>query len=108
VFTHNPLQGVAGADLHFVQGDVRPVHVAMVNAAQGKNRWLVGGGDLVGQFFDAGLLDELILQVASVTLGAGKPLLPRLITNPPLRLTQARAIGPGFAELRYSTPGRTP
>ena len=69
-----------------------------------QNIWLVGGGDLVGQFHDAGLLDEIIVQVCSVTLGGGKPLLPRFIAFPPLRLTSARAMGPGFAELRYEVP----
>jgi dihydrofolate reductase len=73
-------------------------------AARDRNVWLVGGGDLVGQFHDAGLLDEVIVQVASVTLGAGRPLLPRRITQPPLKLASARAIGPGFAELRYAVP----
>lgn len=76
----------------------------MTAAAQGRNVWLVGGGDLVGQFHDAGLLDELIVQVGSVTLGSGRPLLPRRIAFPPLRLTSARAIGTGFAELRYAVP----
>jgi hypothetical protein len=42
--------------------------------------------------------------VGSVTLGAGKPLLPRAITSPPLKLTSARAMGSGFAELRYEVP----
>lgn len=101
VFTHRALPGVPGADIHFVQGGVRPVHTAMGHAADGKNLWIVGGGDLVGQFHDAGLLDDIIVQVGSVTLGAGKPLLPRRITQPPLVLVDARRIGPGFAELRY-------
>ena len=51
----------------------------MAEAAGGKNVWLVGGGELVGQFHDAGLLDEIILGVASVFLGSGAPLLPRRI-----------------------------
>ena len=76
-------------------------------AAGTKNVWLVGGGDLVGQFHDAGLLDEVIVQVGSVTLGKGKPLLPRFIAFPPLQLVSARAIGPGFAELRYKVPARS-
>lgn len=104
VFSHRALPDRPGADIRFVQGDVRPVHAQMRAAANGRNLWLVGGGDLVGQFHDAGLLDELIVQVASVTLGAGRPLLPRRITQPPLRLTSARLIGPGFAELRYDVP----
>jgi dihydrofolate reductase len=108
VFTHRELPAVEGADIRFAQGDVRPVHDAMCAAAGDQNVWLVGGGDLVGQFHDAGLLDEIIVQIGSVTLGAGKPLLPRQITSPPLRLTEARQIGPGFAELRYAVPRLAP
>lgn len=104
VFSNRQLPRVAAADLRLVRGDVRPVHREMTAAAQGRNVWLVGGGDLVGQFHDAGLLDELIVQVGSVTLGSGRPLLPRRIAFPPLRLTSARAIGTGFAELRYAVP----
>ena len=101
VFTSRTLPGVPGADIRFARGDVRPVHQEMVQAASGKNVWVVGGGDLAGQFYDAGLLDELFVQIGSVTLGAGKPLLPRAITNPPLRLVSVRAVGTGFAELHY-------
>ena len=104
VFSSRERPAVDSADIRFVRGDVRPVHEEMQAAAAAKNIWLVGGGDLVGQFFDAGLLDEVIVQVCSVTLGAGKPLLPRFIAFPPLRLTSARAIGTGFAELRYKVP----
>jgi dihydrofolate reductase len=104
VFSTRTLPPVAGADIRFVRGDVRPVHQAMLEAAGGKNVWIVGGGDLAGQFHDYGLLDELFVQVGSVTLGAGKPLLPRIITRPPLRLVSVRAVGTGFAELHYEVP----
>lgn len=104
VFTHRNLPTVEGADVRFVEGDVRDVHRQMVEAAGHKNIWIVGGGDLAGQFHDAGLLDEAILQVASVTLGSGKPLFPRRVTSPPWKLLSARQIGSGFAELRYELP----
>jgi dihydrofolate reductase len=104
VFTSRSLPAVPGADIRFVRGDVRPVHRAMTTAAAGKNLWIVGGGDLAGQFYDQGLLDELFVQVGSVTLGAGKPLLPRAITSPPLKLVSVRAVGTGFAELHYEVP----
>ncbi|HVK40673.1 MAG TPA: dihydrofolate reductase family protein [Candidatus Kapabacteria bacterium] len=107
VFSTRELPPVPGADIRFVRGDVRPVHAAMAEAAGGRNIWLVGGGDLVGQFHDAGLLDEIIVTFGSVTLGAGRPLLPRMITSPSLRLTSARALGEGFAELRYDVPRRS-
>lgn len=101
VFSSRSLPGVPGADIRFAGGDVRPVHQQMVEAADGKNIWLAGGGDLVGQFHDHGLLDELIVSVASVTLGAGAPLLPRAITTPPLRLVSATQYGDAFIQLRY-------
>ena len=101
VFTHRTFPVVPGANIVFVEGDVAPVHEQMADAAGGKNVWLVGGGELVGQFHDHGLLDELFVQFGSVTLGAGKPLLPRTIVDPPLKLLSVRAIGTGFAELNY-------
>ena len=104
VFTSRTLPVVPNADIRFASGDVRPVHRAMVEAAGGKNVWIVGGGELVGRFYDAGLLDELFVQIGSVTLGSGKPLLPRTITAPPLRLVSVRAVGTGFAELHYEVP----
>jgi dihydrofolate reductase len=104
VFSHRQLPAIAGADVRFVQGDVLPVHAEMVRAAGSKNVWVVGGGDLAGQFFDAGLLDEVILQVASVTLGKGKQVFPRRVTNPPWKLVSVRQMGSGFAELRYELP----
>ena len=101
VFTSRALAPAADSDIRFVRGDVRPVHEAMVAAAGDKNVWIVGGGELAGQFYDHGLLDELFVQVGSVTLGSGKPLLPRTITSPALRLLSAKAVGTGFAELHY-------
>lgn len=102
VITTRSLPGVPNADIRFAQGDIRPIHAAMRTVAGEKNLWIAGGGDLVGQFHDAGLLDEIIVQIGSVTLGSGKPLLPRMIAPPALRLLSARSIGSTFAELRYA------
>lgn len=104
VFASRTLIALPGADVRFVSGDVRRFHPQMAEAANGKNIRIVGGGDLAGQFYDAGLLDELIIQITSVTLGKGIPLFPREIIHPPLRLLSARAFGEAFAEVRYAVP----
>lgn len=107
VFTRRRMPQLPGADVRFVADDVRPVHAAMRDAAGGKNVWIVGGGDLAGQFFDAGLLDDLIVQVGSVTLGRGKPLFPRRVLHPTLQLVSAQPMGADMVELRYEV-GRGP
>lgn len=101
VFTSRDLPTITGADIRFASGHVRPFYDEMRSAAHGKNIWVVGGGDLAGQFYDAGLLDEMILQIGSVTLGSGKPLFPRRMTASNLRLISIRQMGGAMAELRY-------
>ncbi|NUS72032.1 MAG: dihydrofolate reductase [Corynebacteriales bacterium] len=104
VFTHRELPSVAGANIHFVSGDVQPVHSAMLAAAQGRNIWLVGGGELVGLFADVGLLDEMILTIAPVTLGRGAPLLPRRLTSQRLSLAHVERVNQ-FVHLTYQVVG---
>jgi dihydrofolate reductase len=98
VFTHRELAVVPGAPITFVQGDVAPVHAEMAAAAGDRNLWVVGGGDLAGQFADASLLDEVIVSIAPVTLGGGAPLLPRRLE---LSLEEVGRNG-DFAAARYS------
>jgi dihydrofolate reductase len=104
VFSSRKLREIPGADIRFISGDVRPVHAEMakIAKAEGKNIWIVGGGELAGKFYDAGLLDELVITFASVTLGKGMPLLPRRIVAPPLKLLSVRQHGEGFATLKYA------
>lgn len=99
VFTHRTLpRASSSSPIVFSSGDVRGVHAEMTEAAGNRNIWMMGGGDLAGQFADAGLLDEVILAIAPVTLGAGAPLLPRRL---PLRLEHvSRSMD--FACLHYS------
>jgi dihydrofolate reductase len=98
VFTSRELTVVPGAQVEFVNGEVAPVHATMVEAAGGRNVWIVGGGDLAGQFADAGLLDEVIVYIAPVTLGAGAPLLSRKLE---LRLEELGR-NRDFAAARYT------
>ncbi|MGS0560592.1 dihydrofolate reductase family protein [Microbacterium aurugineum] len=79
VFSHRELQLPQNADVRLTQQDVQSVHSEMSAAAGDQDIWIVGGGDLAGQFADAGLLDEVWVQYAPVTLGSGAPLLPRRI-----------------------------
>jgi dihydrofolate reductase len=93
VFTHRDLPPIPGVDLRFVSGAVADVYDDLAAAAQGRNIWVVGGGDLVGQFDDAGHLDEVQLGFCPVLLGAGAPVLPRRITSERLTLRDVHRSG---------------
>lgn len=101
VFTTRTLPVVPEADIRFASGDVRDVWPAIRDAAGDRDVWVVGGGDLAGQFADAGLLDEIRVSVAPATLATGKPLLPRRLGADRLELVSARKAG-AFAELTYA------
>ena len=101
VMTSRELPVGEGADVRFASGDVRPVLEEMTAAAGGRQLWLVGGGDLAGQFAEAGLLDEVVVSIAPVTLGAGRPLLPRRLD---LELVEAAVTGT-FVAARYRVAG---
>lgn len=101
VVTSRELPAVQGADVRFARGDVRVVHEDAVRAAGQRDVWVVGGGDLAGQFADAGLLDEVVVSIAPITLGAGAPLLPRRLDLRLLEADRNRA----FVVARYAVDG---
>lgn len=101
VFTTRELPVPDGADIRFVSGSVTEALPAIRAASGDGDIWVVGGGDLAGQFFDAGALDEIALSVAPVALTGGAPVFPRRVESDRLRLESAAAVGQ-FARLVYS------
>ncbi len=90
--------------VRFGVADPGEVHAAMAQAADGQDLWIVGGGELAARFHDAGLLDEVWLQYAPVTIGQGAPVLPRHVE---LRLEEV-ARNRDFACARYTVDRGTP
>ncbi|UVJ41466.1 dihydrofolate reductase family protein [Arthrobacter sp. CJ23] len=106
IFTHHEHAAPAGSDVTFVRGDVREFAPDLLADAGAKNVWLVGGGDLVAQFANAGLLHEMIVTIIPVVLGSGKRLLPLDGPTAPLELLSSRTVGGAAVELHYRLPGK--
>lgn len=100
VFTSRDLPIPEGADVRLVNGAVGEFLPEIREAAGEKNIWVLGGGELLGQFLDIDALDTLALTVAPAALSAGAALLPRSIGSDRLELDEARKAGP-FARLVY-------
>ncbi|MGA0566031.1 dihydrofolate reductase family protein [Rathayibacter sp. KR2-224] len=100
VLTHRELPVVPGKDIRFFAGDVAEIADELVSVAGSRDVWLMGGGDVVAQFAQLGRLDELIVTVMPVVLGAGAPLLP-VEAQLDLRLTERSTFPSGAVGLRY-------
>ncbi|WP_370248044.1 dihydrofolate reductase family protein [Nocardioides sp.] len=75
VFTHRDLP-LAAPQVRLVSGEVATHRAALEEAAGGRDVWVVGGGALAADLAAAGMLDELLLTIAPVTLGSGRPVFP--------------------------------
>jgi dihydrofolate reductase len=73
---------------------------ARLRAQGGKDVWLMGGAALARSFLDAGAVDEVVVHVIPVLLGAGIPLFAPG-AEAPLRLRDTHAYADGVVRLRY-------
>lgn len=96
VFSHHAPRPAAES-VRIVSGTPADHRASLVEAAAGRDVWIVGGGDLAAQFWAAGMLDEMIVSIAPVMLGAGRPLFTRRCGLELLELERNEA----FACARY-------
>lgn len=103
VFSHRDLEPAAET-VSIVSGSPR-AHRERIAAAAGNGAvWIVGGGSLAAEFARIGLLDEVLVSIAPVTLGAGKPLLDGGFDLELLEYGRNQA----FLEARYRVVGERP
>ena len=75
-----------------------------LRAAPGKNVWMMGGGELIASFLDAGEIDEFDIHVIPVFIGKGIPLVAPRHRDVPLRLRSSKKYPDGVVRLRYEVP----
>lgn len=77
VFTHRDID-VVDPSVTVISGSPAEHRARLETAAGEKGVWVVGGGDLAAQFAEASMLDEMTVSYAPATVGAGRPLFPRV------------------------------
>ncbi|GAB17377.1 hypothetical protein GOEFS_028_00410 [Gordonia effusa NBRC 100432] len=100
VFTHRALEPVTD-NVTIVAGSPSDFRQTLVEAAAGKDVWIVGGGDVAAQFAAAEMLDDVLISIAPVTLGSGRPLFTRAYD---FQLREVDRNGP-FIVARYDVVG---
>ncbi|HEV8448189.1 MAG TPA: dihydrofolate reductase family protein [Gemmatimonadaceae bacterium] len=104
VFTRRPpRRGVSGVQF---TSEPAKAFARRLRAQRGKNIWMMGGGQLIASFLDAGEIDEFDLHVIPVLIGKGIPLIAPRHRDIELRLVGAKKYADGVVRLRYEVPRR--
>jgi dihydrofolate reductase len=88
--------------VRFVAGDATGL-IAGLRASGRKNIWLVGGAALVSTFLQEGLIDEFVISVHPLLLGAGIPLFAPGVPRRGLRLVSVTPFASGLIQLHYTS-----
>ncbi|HEX9763737.1 MAG TPA: dihydrofolate reductase family protein [Candidatus Acidoferrales bacterium] len=99
VFSRTLPPGERGG-VEYVSGDPAEL-MARIKSQPGKDIWLCGGGELASEFLKAGALDEVILGIAPVLLGAGRLTFPPGFLETEVELVECKQYKGGVVGLTY-------
>lgn len=94
------LQDDPEPDVHLVRGEAA-TFVRELKTQAGREICLMGGGELAQSLFDAGLIDEVGVNIHPVLLGAGKPLFRPLQAQHTLELIETEPLSGGCIYALY-------
>jgi dihydrofolate reductase len=99
VFSRRPPKRAAPG-VEFVSEPVK-AFAQRLRTTPGKHIWMMGGGELIGSFLDAGEIDEFDINVIPSFIGEGIPLVAPRYRDVPLRLRSSRKYPDGVVRLHY-------
>jgi len=106
VLTHHerePVEMAGGTTFHFVTDGFDAAYARAVEAAGDREVLIAGGASTIRQAFGAGVLDEIVLDVAPLLLGRGERLLDG-VADPGLTPVEVLA-SPLATHIRYRVGG---
>ena len=102
VFSRKPPKEVSPG-VQFVSEPVKEF-AQRLRATPGKNIWMMGGGELIASFLDAGEIDEFDIHLMPVFIGEGIPLIAPRHRDLELTLLTSQAFPDGVVRLHYQVP----
>ncbi len=100
IFSRKPPKKVAPG-VEFVSEPVK-AFARRLRAKPGKHIWMMGGGELIASFLDAGEIDEFHINVIPVLIGKGIPLIAPRHRDINLRLVTSKKYPDGVVRLHYA------
>ena len=100
IFSHHPPKEAAPGT-QFVSEPVKQF-AQRIRSSSGKNIWMMGGGEIIASFLDAGEIDEFDIHVIPTFIGDGIPLIARRHRDVPLQLLSVEKYPDSAVRLRYA------
>jgi dihydrofolate reductase len=88
------------AGMHLINGDIQR-QVSDLKNEKGKDIWLFGGANLASSFLQLGLIDELLLAIHPIVLGAGTPMFSGQVNRTQLTLLGSETYESGLVQNHY-------
>src|SRR5262249_12793036 len=99
VFSRNPPKS-ALPGVEFVSEPVKPFAQSL-RLTPGKHIWMMGGGELIASFLDAGEIDEFDIHIIPTLIGKGIPLMAARHRDIELNLLSVKKYPDSTVRLRY-------
>jgi len=95
----------SASQVEFVREPIKPF-AQRLRAQRGKNIWMMGGGEIIAAFLDAGEIDEFSIHVIPILIGEGIPLVQPRHRSIPLKLLSTKAFSDGVVHLNYAVSAK--
>lgn len=100
VFSRRPAPSSVPAGVEFVSEPIGEF-AKRLRAEKGKSIWMMGGGEIIASFLDAGAIDEFVLTVMPTFIGEGIPLIAHRHRHVPLHLQSVKKFSNGVVQVHY-------
>ena len=98
ILTHNPIK--TNENIQFITDNFIE-RVIRLREENGKNIWLVGGGEIISMLLNHNLIDEMIITTIPVILGDGVPLFPNSPKESKWELLENQSYSNGVTQAIY-------
>ncbi|MDH6310325.1 dihydrofolate reductase [Dysgonomonas sp. PFB1-18] len=99
VITRNQINSTK-ENIHFVTNNIIEI-ISSLKEEQGRDIWLVGGGELISMFLNYDLIDEMIITYIPILLGDGIPLFPKSEKESKWHLLNRKSYNNGVLSIEY-------
>lgn len=100
IITRNTNSKTAIENIQFFSENIIEI-ISSLKKQQGKDIWLVGGGEIISMLLDQGLVDEMIITYIPKILGDGIPLFPKMKNESKWKLLNSKAYDNGVLTIAY-------